>query len=100
LTDNKREEADTQAKLLHDRAFQLAADPTKSSGLPTALDRVPPIEFAPLDAAVARLERSAQAYDDALAKNASHLSAAQLAHLQALMLTIDQTLAPDNVGLP
>jgi N-acetylated-alpha-linked acidic dipeptidase len=100
LTDNKREEADTQAKLLHDRAFQLAADPTKSSGLPTALDRVPPIEFAPLDAAVARLKRSAKAYDDALAKNASHLSAAQVAHLQALMLTIDQTLAPDNVGLP
>jgi N-acetylated-alpha-linked acidic dipeptidase len=100
LTDSKREEADTQAKLLHDRAFLLAADPTKSSSLPTALDRVPPIEFAPLDAAVARLKRSAKAYDDALAKNASHQSAAQLAHLQALMLTIDQTLAPDNVGLP
>jgi N-acetylated-alpha-linked acidic dipeptidase len=100
LADSKREEADTQAKLLHDRAFLLAADPTKSSSLPTALDRVPPIEFAPLDAAVARLKRSAKAYDDALAKNASHLSAAQLAHLQALMLTIDQTLAPDNVGLP
>jgi N-acetylated-alpha-linked acidic dipeptidase len=100
LADSKREEADTQAKLLHDRAFQLAADPTKSSGLPTALDRVPPIDFAPLDAAVARLKHSAKAYDDALTKNASHLSAAQLAHLQALMLTIDQTLAPDNVGLP
>jgi N-acetylated-alpha-linked acidic dipeptidase len=100
LADSKREEADTQAKLLHDRAFQLAADPTKSSGLPTALERVPVIEFAPLDAAVARLKRSAKAYDDALAKNASHLSAAQQAHLQALMLTIDQTLAPDNVGLP
>ncbi len=100
LADSKREEADTQAKLLHDRAFQLAADPTKSSGLPAALDRVPPIEFAPLDAAVARLKHSAKAYDDALAKNASHLSSAQVAHLQVLMLTIDQTLAPDNVGLP
>ena len=100
LADSKREEADTQAKLLHDRAFQLAADPTKSSGLPTALDRVPPIDFAPLDAAVARLKHSAKAYDDALTKNASHLSSAQVAHLQALMLTIDQTLAPENVGLP
>ena len=34
LADDEREEAETQAKLLHDRAFQLAADPTKPSGLP------------------------------------------------------------------
>jgi N-acetylated-alpha-linked acidic dipeptidase len=100
LADSRREDADTQAKLLHDHAFELAADPTKSSGLPTPLDRVPPIKFAPLDGAVARLKRSAKSYDDALAKNASHLSAAQVAHLQVLMLTIDQTLAPENVGLP
>ena len=99
LSDDEREEADTQAKLLHDRAFQLAADPTKSSGLPTALDRVPHLEFAALDDAVDRLKRSARAYDDALAKNASRLSAAQTARVDALMLDIDQTLAPD-LGLP
>jgi len=99
LADDKREEAETQAKLLHDRAFQLAADPTKSSGLPTALDRVPHVEFAPLEDAVDRLKRSAKAYDDALAKNASGLSGARLARLQLLMLDLDQTLAP-SVGLP
>jgi N-acetylated-alpha-linked acidic dipeptidase len=99
LADDERAEAETQAKLLHDRAFQLADDPTKSSGLPTALDRVPHLDFAPLDHAVDRLKRSARAYDDALAKNASHLSDAQLARVQALMLNIDQTLAPDQ-GLP
>src|SRR3984885_12171472 len=43
LADQKRDEAEAQAKLLHDRAFQLAADPTKSSGVPAALDRVPHI---------------------------------------------------------
>jgi N-acetylated-alpha-linked acidic dipeptidase len=99
LADDKRDEAENQAKLLHDRAFQLAADPTKSSGLPTTLDRVPHVEFAALDDAVDRLKRSAKAYDDALAKNAAHLSGARLARLQSLMLDIDQTLAPD-VGLP
>ena len=99
LADEKREEAATQAKLLHDRAFQLAADPTKPSGIPTALVPVPQINFAPLKDAVDRLKRNAKAYDDALAKNASHLSAAQLARLQALMMNIDQTLAPDE-GLP
>ena len=99
LDDEKREEAETQARLLRDRAFQLAADPTKTSGLPTALGRVPHVELAALEDAVDRLKHSAKAYDDALAKNASHLSGAGLARLQALMLNIDQTLAPD-VGLP
>jgi N-acetylated-alpha-linked acidic dipeptidase len=99
LADEKREEADTQAKLLRDRAFQLAADPTKSSGLPTALDRVPHIEFAQLEDAVDRLKRSAKAYDEALAKDASALSGARRVRLQSLMFDIDQTLAPE-VGLP
>jgi N-acetylated-alpha-linked acidic dipeptidase len=99
LADGKREEAETQAALLRDRAFQLAADPTKTSGLPTALEAVPHLEFAALENAVDHLKRSAKAYDDAVAKNASGLAAPQLARLQALMLEIDQTLAPE-VGLP
>jgi N-acetylated-alpha-linked acidic dipeptidase len=99
LADEKREEAETQANLLRDRAFQLAADPTKSSGLPTALERVPHLEFAALEDAVDRLKRSAEGYDDALAKKASGVSGARRARLQALMFDIDHTLAP-NVGLP
>ena len=99
LVDEKREEAETQSEMLRDRVFQLADDPTKSSGLPTALDRVPHVEFAALEDAVDRLKRSSKAYDDALAKNGSNLSGAQLTRLQTLMLDIDQLLAP-NVGLP
>jgi len=99
LADDEREEADTQAKLLRDRAFQLADDPTKSSGLPTALDRVPHVEFAALEDAVDRLKRDAKEYDDALAKNGSSLSGLRLGRLQTLMLDIDQLLAP-NPGLP
>ena len=99
LADAKREKAETQAKLLRDHAFQLAADPTKSSGLPTALDRVPHIEFAQIEDAVDRLKRSAKTYDETLAKDAAGLSGARLARLQSLMFDIDQTLAP-TVGLP
>jgi len=99
LTDGKREEAETQARLIRDRAFQLAADPSQSSGLPAILDPVPHLDFAPLENAVDRLKRTAKAYDDGLAKNESGLSGPQLARLQALMLDIDQTLAPE-VGLP
>ena len=99
LADDEREEADAQASMLRDRAYQLSADPTKSSGLPTALDRVPHLEFAALEDAVANLKRSAKAYDEAVKKNAANLSAAKLAQMQSLMLDIDQTLAPE-VGLP
>lgn len=99
LADEERQESDNQAKMLHDRAFQLAADPTKSNGLPTPLDHVPHLEFATLEDAVDRLKSSAKAYDAALAKNASHLTESQLARLQFLMLDIDQTLAP-AIGLP
>lgn len=99
LADEEREQAEAQAGLLRDRAFQLAADPTKSSGVPAALDSVPHIEVASLEDAVDRLKRSAKAYDDALAKNGPHLSPTQLARVQVLMLDIDQTLAP-AVGLP
>jgi N-acetylated-alpha-linked acidic dipeptidase len=99
LEDDKREQAETQAGLLRDRVFQLAADPAKSSGLPTPLDRVPHIEFAALENSLDRLQRSAKAYDDALAKNGADLPSARLEHLQLLMLTIDQTLAPE-IGLP
>jgi len=66
---------------------------------PTALDRVPHIEFAALEDAVDRLKRVAKEYDDALTKNGASLTAAQSGHLQALMLNIDQLLAPET-GLP
>jgi N-acetylated-alpha-linked acidic dipeptidase len=99
LAGDRRDVADGQAKLLADHVFALTADPTKSSGTPTALLPVPSFDFAALDAASARLKASAKAYDDAIAKNGAALSGARLARLQGLMLTIDQTLTSDT-GLP
>ena len=99
LADERRQQADTQAKLLSERAFQLAPDPTKSSGLPTPLQSVPHLEFAALENAVDRLNQSATKYDETLAKNGSGLSGDRLARIQSLICGIDQTLAPD-IGLP
>ena len=99
LADDKREAAQMQAKLLGDRAFALAADPTKPNGAPTALEQVPKFDFGPLVTAVDRLKASAKAYDDAIAKDGASLPADRLARLQALMLDIDQTLLSD-AGLP
>ncbi|HEX3675083.1 MAG TPA: M28 family peptidase [Rhizomicrobium sp.] len=100
LADDKREAQQVQAKLLADNVFALRADPTKSSGAPDALIVVPKIDFAPLDAASARLKKSADAYDVAFAKNAAGLSPDRRARLMAVMQTLDQTLAPENIGLP
>jgi N-acetylated-alpha-linked acidic dipeptidase len=99
LADDKRQEAETQARMLADQAFRLAADPTHTSGPPKALDRVPHFDFAPLENAVDRLKRSAKAYDDALAQYGPGLPSDRLAKVQELMRSLDQTLAPE-VGLP
>ena len=97
--DDKREAQTVQAKMLADRVFLLTADPTKTSGVPTALLAVPKFDFAAMDDASKSLSKSAATYDEALAKHSASLDAGQRAHLMALMQTIDQTLAPD-VGLP
>jgi N-acetylated-alpha-linked acidic dipeptidase len=99
LADEKRVAAQTQAKLLADHVYQLTADPTKTSGIPTALEQVPQFDFAPMNDAAAKLQTDAMAYDDAFAKNAAKLSPDARAKLWSLMQTLPQTLAPDT-GLP
>ncbi|MGH6887904.1 MAG: M28 family peptidase [Rhizomicrobium sp.] len=99
LAKDKREDAQTQAAMLKDRAFALSADPTKTNGPPVALKSVPQIRFAPLDAAVKRLEKAAHGYDAAVAAHGTALSDTARARLRAIVNGIDQTLAP-SVGLP
>jgi N-acetylated-alpha-linked acidic dipeptidase len=99
LASDKHEAADTQAKLLTDKSFDLADDPTKSHGAPITLKPVPKLEFAPLENAIDRLKKSTHAYDDAFRKNSAKLPDQARAKLQNIMLTLDQALAP-NVGLP
>jgi N-acetylated-alpha-linked acidic dipeptidase len=99
LADTRREAQQSQAAMLKDNVYALAADPTQTNGLPTALKAVPTFDFKPLEDATAKLKASAAAYDAALAKNGAGLPPDRLAKLQGLMLTIDQTLAPDT-GLP
>jgi N-acetylated-alpha-linked acidic dipeptidase len=99
LAETERTDSDAQSALLRDHVFTLAADPTKPELPPKPLDAVPFLEFAPLDNAVHDLKQSAHDYDAALAKNGPALSPGRLARMQSIMLTIDQTLAPDT-GLP
>ncbi len=99
LETTEREEAAVQAKLLQDHAFELAADPTKTSGLPDALDAVLALQLKLLETAADRLKASAAAYDAAVGKNTANASPEQRSALWGLMRDIDQTLIYDP-GLP
>src|SRR5882672_3430373 len=71
LADDKRKKSEDLGKLIDQNAFGLAADPTRPVRAPERLQPVPAIDLTPLDTALARLKKSAGAYDDASAKVAS-----------------------------
>jgi len=99
LADDKRKAADELAKLLDQKAFTLAADPTKPVLPPAREPEVPYLDFAPLDNAAAQLKKSAKAYDDAYANNAASLPDTQRKELNALLRGLEQTLTAPQ-GLP
>jgi N-acetylated-alpha-linked acidic dipeptidase len=96
LTDTMRQRAETQGRLLDQKAFTLAADPTESSGLPDREDPVPQIDFKPLEAAVARLKASASVYDAAAAAPARPAQAKQA---NLILQSLEQALTAE-AGLP
>jgi N-acetylated-alpha-linked acidic dipeptidase len=99
LADDRRAAAERQGTLLADKAYDLAADPTKSHTAPAALKQVPKFDFGPLDAALARLEKSAGAYDAAVTAHGASLTPARRRQLLEMMRSIPQTLLVDQ-GLP
>jgi N-acetylated-alpha-linked acidic dipeptidase len=99
LADTKREAAEAQTRMLAAGAYRLADDPTKTSGAPTPLKRVPHFNLAPLENAVERLKTSANAYDTALAARGTSQSDKTKAELFELTRQTDASLAPD-IGLP
>lgn len=100
LLKTKQEEQKARAELLRDGAYLLAVDPTRPLRPPPALDPVPALDFGALEQASAGLGKAAASYEAALGK-AGTLPPEKLAKLQALMLTLPQTLAPtEGPGLP
>ncbi|MEO7064523.1 MAG: transferrin receptor-like dimerization domain-containing protein [Dokdonella sp.] len=102
LADSERERSMTLDHLLDIDAFKLAADPTLVSVAPPRDGEVPYIDFAPLDNALVRLQRSAKGYDSAYggaAASGLSLSAAQRQQVNALLQGMEQTLL-DAKGLP
>jgi N-acetylated-alpha-linked acidic dipeptidase len=102
LTDQKRKSTEELGKLLDQNAFTLAADPTRPVSPPERDPDVPYLDLAALDNVVARLEKSAQAYDSLYAKlgaGASRLTPAQSQELDELLRGMEATLLYAQ-GLP
>ena len=98
LADTSRQHGEAQDKALDANAYVLAADPMRKSTPPEHEDVVPAIAFAPLDAAVARLKTSAEAYD-AAAADAAALKPDRRATLDGMLQGVEQSLTDDR-GLP
>jgi N-acetylated-alpha-linked acidic dipeptidase len=99
LADARRQQAETQEKMLAANAYRLADDPGKTSGPPAALKRVPYFNMAPLDNAVDHLRRAARAYDTALAVQGVRLPKETKEKLVDLARRTEQTLLSE-AGLP
>jgi N-acetylated-alpha-linked acidic dipeptidase len=99
LADDKRKRSEELAKLLEQKAFSLATDPTKTVLPPAREPEVPYLDFSSLDNAVARLEKAAKAYDDVYGGNAASLTDAERKELKSLLRGLEQTLTATQ-GLP
>jgi N-acetylated-alpha-linked acidic dipeptidase len=102
LADERRRRAEELGKLIDERAFELTSDPRAPIAPPARPPAVPYLDFAPLDNAVARLQRVARDYDRAYARRLASeqpLPAAERAKLDDLLRGLEQSLT-DAHGLP
>ncbi|HZF25201.1 MAG TPA: transferrin receptor-like dimerization domain-containing protein [Steroidobacteraceae bacterium] len=102
LADDRRKHAQDLTRLADQNAFTLASDPTRPVLAPEPEPEVPYFDLAPLDNVVARLKKSAAAYDKAyqqLVQNNVTLSAATRTSLNQLLQGMEQSLTSER-GLP
>ncbi|MBV8593692.1 MAG: M28 family peptidase, partial [Caulobacteraceae bacterium] len=94
LVADERQHALAVDRLIEAGAFRLAADPTRPFGVPDAETQPPPLDFAPLDTAAARLADAARRFDTAAARPPSDPE-----RVNALLHGAEQDLTSD-AGLP
>ncbi|MGI4823685.1 MAG: M28 family metallopeptidase [Janthinobacterium lividum] len=98
LTDDLRTETERQTKLLAEKRYEAVSNPDQPLLPPKAHEAVPRLDFAPLDQALAKLDQSAQAYDQARKANAT-LPADRQKALDQLLYQAEQQLLSEE-GLP
>jgi N-acetylated-alpha-linked acidic dipeptidase len=98
LADKQKDHAEAVNKLIDQKAFALADDPTKKWNPPARETPPPLLDFKPLEDAAATVKASAAAYDTALAQ-AGELPAARRTQLNAILREAERALT-DERGLP
>ena len=98
LLKSEREHAEALDRLLDDKAFALAADPTEPWGPPDREAPVPNLDFSALDTALSRLRESARAFDK-VAVRAPVVPADRLTDVNAILQGLEQAMTDDR-GLP
>jgi N-acetylated-alpha-linked acidic dipeptidase len=102
LADDLREQTEEENRRIRERTLEVVADSRRPFTAPTARPPVPYLEFAPLQNAVARLQRSARELVDARERrqaSAVPLTPERQARLDAILMGAERALTrPD--GLP
>jgi N-acetylated-alpha-linked acidic dipeptidase len=93
--DQMREKAKVENELVNTKAYAVAADPTEGLKLPTTVEDVPYVDFAPILNALTHLEKSAQQVEQIKA----NADAQKLATINAKIYAAEQSLLMAN-GLP
>jgi N-acetylated-alpha-linked acidic dipeptidase len=102
LAKDMREATEERNRLIADKVYEAAADPKEPHVTPRPQTPVPPLEFAPIGAAVAHLQQSAAAYDRAMGvvvAGEHPLPPDRQAALDAQLVRIDRAMLRPE-GLP
>jgi N-acetylated-alpha-linked acidic dipeptidase len=94
LADTTRRDIDERNRMIRDNVYTIAADPTKTYVAPKLETPAPYLNFAPLQNAVARLQRAARDYAHAAPGVPSNA-----AELDGVLMHVEQLLTRDE-GLP
>jgi N-acetylated-alpha-linked acidic dipeptidase len=97
LADTMRDDTRTMNRMIADGSVAAVQDPTLKHAVPQPKPEVPPIDFAPLERAVKRLQTSAADYEKA--SRGKSVSADKQKQLDQILFQTERALTSDT-GLP
>lgn len=98
LIDNMRSQTDIENKMLQDKVYQLANDPTLKLQLPTEKDQVPYLDFSILENTMMQLKKNAEDFS-VLSKEALNKNPDQQKEINKALYQIEKSLLQED-GLP
>ena len=98
MADNMRSQTDIQNRMIKEKLFDLAQDPTKPYRAPAAKEAVPYLNFSDLDNALVQLKSSAEEFQRLYA-NATRLTPEKQLQLNVILYRSERSLVQQK-GLP